>query len=199
MMADKDILEFVESPKNIIDVDSNDENKIIMQLLFPNHTNHVADWVIFTTNIANQSRGKPRSDTYTTRLPRPRNLQKMNLSPNSQSNPPYDAPERKFIPVGSSSEESLIGSDSEDLAKNSKPAKRARIEQAKRKRKVPRLARKPKARSVKHSKRASSTARKKPNVELEMKPPKKLSPSISQYSGESEYENPECKTLSYYS
>ncbi|GFQ77557.1 hypothetical protein TNCT_53611 [Trichonephila clavata] len=123
----------------------------------------------------------------------------MNLSPNSESEPPYDSPERKFIPVGTSSEESLIGSDNEDLARNAKPAKRARVEQAKRRRKVQRLGRKPKARSVKHSKRASSTARKKPRVELEMQPPKKLSPSISQYSGESEYENPECKTLSYYS
>ncbi|GFV70047.1 hypothetical protein TNCV_2585601, partial [Trichonephila clavipes] len=37
IVADKDILEFVQSSKNIIDVDYGDEKEVNNQLLFPSH------------------------------------------------------------------------------------------------------------------------------------------------------------------
>ncbi|GFU28169.1 hypothetical protein NPIL_451541 [Nephila pilipes] len=121
----------------------------------------------------------------------------MNLDSKSQSDLHNDSPEQKFNTNKSSSKESLIGFEFETLVRNTKPTRKSRIKKGNIK--VPPLAKRPKVNAVKKSKNTTAIRKNISSPKIEMKRRKKLSPTISQYSGESEYENPECKTLSYFS
>ncbi|KAF8771102.1 hypothetical protein HNY73_018556 [Argiope bruennichi] len=97
------------------------------------------------------------------------------------------------VSVERSSSDYLYNIAHRTIARTAKPIKRGRIQKAKTA-KVQPLAKKLKMTELKKATKTSSR-----KLGSRSKAQKKLSPTLSQYSGESEYENPERENLSYFS